>query len=297
MDFRLHVFYTVAKRQSFTKAAAELFITQPAVTKHIRELEDSYKMKFFERKGNQIILTAAGELLLTHSERIFKIYREIDFELSALINQRKGELRLGCSTTLSQYVLPPLLAGFHQKFGELKLRLLNGNTAQIEKLLLANEIDIGITEGRSKNPEIKYTEWLKDELVLVCNSKNPLVKKGLLSSEELKELSFVLREPGSGTLQVIEHALKPLDIKLSQLRVEMQLGSTEGIKTYLQHSNSVAFISIHAVTKELQNNQLYVIDVENLTINRWFYMISLQGREDGLSELFRRYSDQYNLKL
>lgn len=297
MDFRLHVFYTVAKRQSFTKAAAELFITQPAVTKHIRELEDSYKMKFFERKGNQIILTAAGELLLTHSERIFKIYREIDFELSALINQRKGELRLGCSTTLSQYVLPPLLAGFHQKFEELKLRLLNGNTAQIEKLLLANEIDIGITEGRSKNPEIKYTEWLKDELVLVCNSKNPLVKKGVLSSEELKELSFVLREPGSGTLQVIEHALKPLDIKLSQLRVEMQLGSTEGIKNYLQHSNSVAFISIHAVTKELQNNQLYIIDVENLTINRWFYMISLQGREDGLSELFRRYSDQYNLKL
>ena len=297
MDFRLHVFYTVAKRQSFTKAAAELFITQPAVTKHIRELEDSYKMKFFERKGNQIILTAAGELLLTHSERIFKIYREIDFELSALINQRKGELRLGCSTTLSQYVLPPLLAGFHQKFEKLKLRLLNGNTAQIEKLLLANEIDIGITEGRSKNPEIKYTEWLKDELVLVCNSKNPLVKKGVLSSEELKELSFVLREPGSGTLQVIEHALKPLDIKLSQLRVEMQLGSTEGIKNYLQHSNSVAFISIHAVTKELQNNQLYIIDVENLTINRWFYMISLQGREDGLSELFRRYSDQYNLKL
>lgn len=297
MDFRLHVFYTVAKRQSFTKAAAELFITQPAVTKHIRELEDSYKMKFFERKGNQIILTAAGELLLTHSERIFKIYREIDFELSALINQRKGELRLGCSTTLSQYVLPPLLAGFHQKFEELKLRLLNGNTAQIEKLLLTNEIDIGITEGRSKSPEIKYTEWLKDELVLVCNSKNPLVKKGVLSSEELKELSFILRERGSGTLQVIEHALKPLDIKLSQLRVEMQLGSTEGIKTYLQHSDCVAFLSIHAVTKELHNNQLYVIDVENLTINRWFYMISLQGREDGLSELFRRYSDQYNLKL
>lgn len=297
MDFRLHVFYTVAKRQSFTKAAAELFITQPAVTKHIRELEDAYQMKFFDRKGNKIILTAAGELLLAHSERIFKIYREIDFELSTLINQRKGELRLGCSTTLSQYVLPPLLAGFHQKFRELKLRLLNGNTDQIEKLLLANEIDLGITEGRTKNPEIKYTEWLKDELVLVCSSKNPLVKKSILSAEELKELSFVFRERGSGTLQVIEHALKPLNIKLSQLHVEMQLGSTEGIKTYLQHSDCVAFLSIHAVTKELQNNQLYVIDVENLTMNRWFYMISLQGREDGLSELFRRYSDQYNQKL
>lgn len=297
MDFRLHVFYTVAKRQSFTKAAAELFITQPAVTKHIRELEDAYKMKFFDRKGNKIILTPAGELLLSHSERIFKIYREIDFELSTLINQRKGELRLGCSTTLSQYVLPPLLASFHQKFRDLKLHLLNGNTDQIEKLLLTNEIDLGITEGRSKNPEIKYTEWLKDELVLVCNSKNPLVKKGILSAEELKELSFVFRERGSGTLQVIEHALKPLNIKLSQLQVEMQLGSTEGIKTYLQHSNCVAFLSIHAVTKELQNNQLYVVDVENLTMSRWFYMISLQGREDGLSELFRRYADQYNQKL
>ena len=115
MDFRLKVFFTVANRLSFTKAATELFITQPAISKHIQELEEQYKIKLFDRNGSKISLTKAGELLLKHTKNIFEIYREIDFDLSALINQQQGTLRLGASTTISQYVIPPLLARFHQK--------------------------------------------------------------------------------------------------------------------------------------------------------------------------------------
>jgi DNA-binding transcriptional LysR family regulator len=298
MDFRLKVFFTVANRLSFTKAATELFITQPAISKHIQELEEQYKIKLFDRNGSKISLTKAGELLLKHTKNIFEIYREIDFDLSALINKQQGTLRLGASTTISQYIIPPLLARFHQKMQDIKVNLLNGNTEQIESALLNKEIEIGIVEGQSKNQSIKYTKFLKDELVLVCNSKNPLVSKEEITKEDLKTMRFLMREQGSGTLEVIEYALKPFEIKLSQLTIEMQLGSTESIKSYLMNSDCVAYISIHAINKELKNNELTVIDVKNLMIERFFYIITLQGKTDSLSELFiKNIASYYNLKL
>lgn len=298
MDFRLKVFYTVANRLSFTKAATELFITQPAVSKHIQELEEQYKIKLFDRNGSKISLTTGGEILLKHTQNVFEIYREIDFDMSTLINERQGLLRLGASTTISQYIIPPILARFHQKLQDVKVNLLNGNTEQIEKALLNKEIEIGIVEGQSKNQSIRYTEFLKDELVLVCNSKNTLVNQPEVSQEELKTMRFLMREQGSGTLEVIEYALKPFEIKLSQLNIEMQLGSTESIKSYLMNSDCVAFISIHAIEKELKNKELTILDVKDLIIERYFYIITLQGKTNSLSELFiKNISSYYNLKL
>ena len=298
MDFRLKVFYTVANRLSFTKAATELFITQPAVSKHIQELEEQYKIKLFDRNGSKISLTTGGEILLKHTQNVFEIYREIDFDMSTLINERQGLLRLGASTTISQYIIPPILARFHQKLQDVKVNLLNGNTEQIEKALLNKEIEIGIVEGQSKNQSIRYTEFLKDELVLVCNSKNTLVNQSEVSQEDLKTMRFLMREQGSGTLEVIEYALKPFEIKLSQLNIEMQLGSTESIKSYLINSDCVAFISIHAIEKELKNKELTILDVKDLIIERYFYIITLQGKTDSLSELFiKNISSYYNLKL
>lgn len=295
MDFRLKVFYTVANRLSFTKAANELFITQPAISKHIQELEENYKIKLFDRNGSKISLTPAGEVLLEHAKTIFEVYRNIDFDMSTLINQRSGLLRIGASTTISQYIIPPLLARFHQKLQDVKVSLLNGNTEQIESALLKQEIDIGIVEGQSKNKSIKYTEFLKDELVLVCKSSNPLVNLDEVTKVELKKMRFLMREQGSGTLEVIEYELKPFDIKVSELQIEMQLGSTESIKSYLMNSNCVAFISIHAIQKELKNNELAILDIKNLMIERFFYIITLQGKMDSLSDLFiQNISSRYN---
>jgi DNA-binding transcriptional LysR family regulator len=298
MDFRLKVFSAVANRLSFTKAAAELYITQPAVSKHIQELEETYKTKLFERNGSKITLTKAGEILLKHTKDIFEIYREIDFDMSTFINERQGLLRLGASTTISQYIIPPLLARFHQKLQDIKVNLLNGNTEQIESALINKEIEIGIVEGQSRNQSIKYTEFLKDELVLVCSSKNPLANKNEILLEDLQNLRFITRERGSGTLEVIEYALKQFNIKLLELQIEMQLGSTESIKSYLLNSDCVAFMSIHAVGKELKNNELIVLDIEKLTIERYFYIITLHGKSDALTELFiKNMANYYNLKL
>ncbi|MDM1390216.1 MAG: LysR family transcriptional regulator [Myroides sp.] len=296
-DFRLKVFYTVAKRGSFTKAAKELLISQPAVTKHIQEIESTYETKLFVRDGMKIHLTEAGELLYTYAEEIFSIYRNLEFDIHALNAKMDGSLRVGASTTISQYVLPPLLAEFKKKVSDLHLDVVSDNTNTIENLLLNKTIDVGLVEGYSKNPQIKYTDFIKDEIVLVCSSNNPLAKKGIVKPQELRELSFLLRETGSGTLDVVDTTLRESGITLSDLTNEMNFSSTESIKMYLMHSNSVAFLSVHAILKELRYNELCVVDIEGIDISRTFSLIQRQGQESALVELFIRFVRTHNLKL
>jgi len=291
-DFRLKVFYTVAKRLSFTKAADELFISQPAITKHIHELEDEYKAKLFERKGNRISLTQAGQLLFNFVEDVFERYDNVAFEINALDKRKEGMLRLGASTTVSQYIVAPLLAKFRNKFADVQLSLITGNTTYVEKALLDKDIEIGIIEGYSKNTEISYHPYLKDELVLVCSNKHPLANRSELNLDELKTIRFVQREHGSGTLEVIEHAIKKAGINPNELQVEIRLGSTESIKSYLMNAPCMAFISIHAITDELKNSKLKVVDVDGLTIERTFYIITLQGKITGLADLFFHFAQK-----
>ena len=296
-DFRLKVFYTVAKRGSFTKASKELLISQPAVTKHIQEIEASYQTKLFVRDGMKIHLTEAGELLYTYAEEIFSIYRNLEFDIHALNAKMDGSLRVGASTTISQYVLPPLLAEFRKKVNNLHLDVVSDNTNAIENLLLNKTIDVGLVEGYSKNPQIKYIDFIKDEIVLVCSSNNELAKRGSIKPQELKELSFLLRETGSGTLDVVDTTLKEIGITLSDLTNEMNFSSTESIKMYLMHSDSVAFLSVHAILKELRYNELSIVDIEGLDISRTFSLIQRQGQESALVELFIRFVQNHNLKL
>ncbi|MCC9041137.1 LysR family transcriptional regulator [Myroides sp. M-43] len=296
-DFRLKVFYTVAKRGSFTKAAKELLISQPAVTKHIQEIESSYQTKLFVRDGMKIYLTEAGELLYIYAEEIFSIYRNLEFDIHALNAKMDGSLRVGASTTISQYVLPPLLAEFKKKVNDLHLDVVSDNTTVVENLLLTKSIDVGLVEGYSKNPQIKYIDFIKDEIVLVCGSNNELAKKGSIKPQELRNLSFLLRETGSGTLDVVDSSLKEIGITISDLENEMSFSSTESIKMYLMHSHSVAFLSVHAILKELRYNELSIIDIDGLDISRIFSLIQRQGQESALVELFIRFVQNYNLKL
>ncbi len=295
-DFRLQVFNTVAKRLNFTKAAEELFITQPAVTKHIQEIENHFKVKLFERNGTKIKLTPAGETLLQHTDQLFAVYRNLEFELNTFTQQHTGKLRIGASTTVAQYVLPPVLAAFHKKFNDIKVTLTINNTEQVEQALQNNNIDLGIIEGQSKNNLFKYTEFVKDELVLVANINHPLAKKDMIKPEELLKIPLLLREPGSGTLEVLAHALKPVGIKISQLQNEMELGSTESMKLYLLNSNAMAFLSVHSILKELQNKECCIIDVKGLTIERHFYFIQQHGQAEALPDLFMKFARHYNIR-
>ena len=295
-DFRLQVFNTVAKRLSFTKAAEELYITQPAVTKHIHEIENHFKLKLFERNGNKIKLTPAGDTLLQHTEQLFAIYSNLEFELNTFSKRHAGKLRIGASTTVAQYVLPPVLAAFHKKFKDIQVTLTINNTDQIEQALQNKNIDLGVIEGRSKNNLFKYTEFVKDELVLVAANKHPLTKKQFIKPEELLKIPLLLREPGSGTLEVIAHALKPLGIKISDLQTEMQMGSTESMKLYLLNSDAMAFLSIHSILKELENKDCAVIPVKGLSIERHFFFIQPHGEAETLPDVFMKFALRHNFR-
>jgi DNA-binding transcriptional LysR family regulator len=292
-DFRLQVFHTVAKRLNFTRAAEELFISQPAVTRHIQELEQQFKVKLFERNGTRIRLTDAGQRLLQHTEELFAIYRNIEFDMSSLTRRQSGRLYLGGSMTTAPYIIPPILARFHGRYPDVEVSLITGNTQQIEQALGQQEIDLGIVEGHSRHSSISYTEFMKDEIVLVSNPAHPLAKRASIRPEDLTRIPLLLREPGSGTLEVVAHALKGIGIKLSQLNKEMQLNSTEVIKSYLLNAPCMAFLSIHAIEKELQNNECCIIDVKGLHIERNFYFARLQGDTQALPELFMKFALHY----
>jgi len=296
-DFRLKVFHTVARRLNFTKAAEELFITQPAVTKHIHEIEIFYKCKLFERNGTKIKLTKAGEVLLKHTEELFNVYRNIEFDLAAINKNIKGSIKLGASTTVAQYILPKYLALFKQKFSDINIELTAGNTEHIESLLAENKIDVGIVEGQSRRHHIKYTHFIKDEIVLCTGSANKAIKKPAITLNDLQELPLIVREQGSGSLEVVVSALKKVNVKFSQLKIEIVLESSESIKSYLANSNAFAFISVHSILKELKSNELKIVDVKDLNIERYFYFITQQGDSHHLKELFLKFMSSDNFKL
>jgi LysR family transcriptional regulator, transcriptional activator of the cysJI operon len=296
-DFRLKVFYTVARRLNFTKAAEELFITQPAVTKHIHEIETYYKTQLFQRNGTRIKLTPAGIALLEHAEQLFNIYRNMEVDLAAINENVKGAIRIGASTTVAQYVLPKYLASFKQKFPDIKIELTTNNTEHIENALIANKIDFGIIEGQSKRPQLKYATFLKDEMVLCTRTGNPFIKKPSITLASLINLPLLIREQGSGSQEVIAAALKKAGIKVSQLKIEMVLESTESIKAYLSSSDCFAFLSIHSVLKELKSNELTIIDIKELNIERAFYFVKQQGDNQHLTALFMKFISADNFKL
>lgn len=296
-DFRLKVFCSVARNLSFTKASQELYISQPAITKHIQELEMLYQVRLFERMGNKISLTSAGELLLDHSEKILEDYKKLEYEMHLLHNEYAGELKLGASTTISQYVLPPLLARFIEKFPQVTLSLLNGNSREIEVALQEHRIDLGLVEGIIRLPHLKYTSFLEDELVAVVHSKSKWVSLDEISLEELPQIPLVLRERGSGTLDVLEMALQKHNIKLSSLQVEMYLGSTESIKRFLEYADCMGIISVRSISRELYAGLFKIVDIKDFTINREFIFAQNQGLEGGLAQLFMQFASHYKEKL
>ena len=176
LDFRLKVFYAVAQTLNFNRAAEQLNISQPAVTKHIKELEQLYSTSLFDRSRKHIVLTKAGEVLLQHAHLIFEQYQKLEFDLNLLQSKTEGILHIGASTTIAQYVIPAYLAHFHQRFPDIKIELTNGNSLIIEKLLEDKKIELGLVEGAIHHTDLKYVPFLRDEIVLVTRNKNTVLE-------------------------------------------------------------------------------------------------------------------------
>lgn len=170
-DFRLRVFITAAKTLNFTKCAEQLYISQPAVSKHIGELESRYKVQLFERSGSRLALTEAGRVMLEHAERIADGYRRLQYEMDLFTDRLGGELKVGASTTIAQYVLPQVLARFTARFPEVKVSLVSGNSEQVEAALARHDTDLGLVESSARHPGFHYEPFIPDELVLIASTK------------------------------------------------------------------------------------------------------------------------------
>lgn len=292
MDFRLNVFVEVARHLSFTKAARELFISQPAITKHIQELENIYKVQLFNRIGGKISLTPQGEIFLKHANEILAQYKLLANEMELVTEQFSGELKIGASTTIAQYLIAPLLADFIVRFPQVKVSLFTGNSEQIEDALENKKIDIGLVEGSRRSNHLKYSPLAKDELVLVTSSQNPIGES--IAVTDIATLPLVLREVGSGTLEVIEKALLENGIKLSDLNILLHIGTTEGIKNFLKTSkNSYAIVSIISVLEELKNNDLKIVDIVGMEMLREFVFVTMQGGQNTRLERFMSFAAKW----
>lgn len=272
-DFRLKVFITAARTLSFTRTAEQLCISQPAVSKHVGELESRYRVQLFNRRGSRLELTDAGRTLLDAAERILDDYRRMEYEVSLCTRQTEGELRLGASTTVAQYLLPPILARFTARFPGIRISMLSGNSDQIEHALEEHAIDLGIVESMSRRQGLHYTLFAHDELVLITRTGGKYARTESLTADALRHIPLVLREEGSGTLEVIAAALAAAGIRLPQLHVIMRLGTTEGIKSFVRNSDTMAIVSVISVVDCLRSGVLRIVDWEDLTMRRDFSFV------------------------
>jgi DNA-binding transcriptional LysR family regulator len=280
-DFRLRVFAAVAQHLSFTKAGQELFVSQPAVTKHIRELEAQYGQRLLERRGNRIALTDAGRMVQAHAETVAAAQQQLEEQLLSLREptEAAGRLRLGASTTLCQYILPGLLPLFQTRYPQVQLSLRNTNSEHVAEALLKGELDLGFVEGRTKNRDLHYEHLLPDELVAVRRATPGSPPPVPLSLHEALTHSLVLRERGSGTLEILEHALRAHQLKLNGLAVAMYLDNTEAIKRYLAASPAtLGFVSRRALDHELAVGVLEIVPIKELSLLRQFDALWVQGQ-------------------
>lgn len=287
MKTKLHIFKVVAEQLSFTKASELLFISQPAVSKTIKNLEESYKSNFFIRKRNSIVLTEDGSIFLAYVNRVLAIYKEMDQHFLEASNAIPQHIHFGVSTTAANYILPKLLAKFQHQFPQVHFEIKSGNSEEIERLILEEHLNFGITEGKNSNRQLFFKKFIKDEIVLVTNAKNATLKGNAISKSQLQELPIVEREKGSGTRDIIYETLKANNIK--DLNIILHLNSTEAIKNYLYHSNSYALISINAVSEDLMANKLKIIDIKDVSMERWFYFVSRMGFHSATMEFFEKF--------
>jgi len=295
MDYRDEVFISVAVNLSFSKAAKDLFISQPAVTKHVKELERKMNVALFDRKGNKIFLTKAGKLCYRSLVKIRQAYRDMEFDIGLLENSFKGELRIGASSTISQYLIPKLIAAFHRKYPKIKIDLFNGNSFQMEQKLLNNEIDLAFVENASSQGDLIYHNFIEDEIVVVTGVNSVFAKQKILSLETIQEIPMVLREKGSGTLEVIENSFLQKGVDLENLNIFIHLGSTESIKNFLCDFDGIALVSEKSIEKELALKNIQIIKIKDLSIIRKFRWVFRKGPDLVGANLFTEFISEYNL--
>lgn len=261
-DRRLQVFHAVARLLSFTKAAEVLHMTQPAVTFQIRQLEDQFDTRLFDRTHNRVSLTEAGKVVFEYSERIFELYGEMENAIREMTNDISGSLTIGASTTISEYMLPSLLGEFNAQNPDIRLKLRVSNTEGIVSMVENNVIDLGVVEGLVSNKNLLVEVCREDELVLIIPKDHALADKESVKLKDLMQFPFICREEGSGTREVILDYMYSQGMDKHALNNCLELGSPEAVKGAVEAGMGVSIVSSASISKEIKLGSLLAIPLD-----------------------------------
>jgi DNA-binding transcriptional LysR family regulator len=258
-DRRLQVFHAVAKHLSFTKAAEAVCMTQPAVTFQVRQLEEHFNTRLFDRTQGRITLTPAGQVALQYAERILALSAELDSRLREITGQEAGPLLVGASTTIAEYLLPGILGEFKARHPGVVPRLFVANSEAVQERVAARSLDLGFIEGDSHLPSLASDVCCEDELQVVCAPSHGLARQKVAAPRSLMEHAYVSREPGSGTRQVIDNFLVKVGLGPDSLQVVMEASSPEALKGMVATGLGFTIMSRATVAKEVRLGELVAI--------------------------------------
>jgi DNA-binding transcriptional LysR family regulator len=279
MSLNLHhlrLFTAVVEHGGFTRAASVLRLSQPAISKSLAELERQVGMPLIDRTGRAGRLTDAGRSLYERAREIFGAERAAERELRELRGLERGRLRVGASTTIATYMLPGLLGKYHVAFPRIDIRASSANTRSIARMLLEWRVDVALVEGPIEDTRFDVVPWKRDELVVIAHPTHRFAAKGRsVAAAEMAAETFIVREPGSGTREVVRRALADRGISL---RRTMRVGGTEVIKQAVAAGLGLAIVSRAAAADQLALGRLATVRVEGLAIERQLSRLRLRGR-------------------
>ena len=261
-DRRLQVFYTVAKQLSFTKAADVLYMTQPAVTFQVKQLEEHFNTRLFERSHGKISMTPVGDLVLGYAERILDLTAEMEARVGELTGQVTGPLMIGASTTIAEYLLPRILGEFKERFPQVQARLTVANSETVAAKVGDHSLDVGLIEAPSHNPNLTTLACCEDELVMICSPNHALASRSSVDARDIADQPYVSREHGSGTREVVDDFFKRAGILPDDLNIAMELGSPEAIKGAVEAGLGIAIVSRATILKEVKLGDLVAVPLE-----------------------------------
>jgi DNA-binding transcriptional LysR family regulator len=271
--YRLQIFRTVAKHLSYSKAADELFISQPAVSKHVHLLEQELGEKLLMRSGRALQLTDAGRLAFDCAQRLEALAEELELALRELRDLERGTLRLAASETPGHYLLPESLSRFHHRHPGVRLTLDVSNSSTVVERVLRREVDLGFV-GKSKLPAgLQVLPLVEDEIVLIASPAHPFGTRGKVSLQAIASAPIVMREPGSGTRAEVEDALARHGLAPSLF---LELRGTEAVRQAVLANLGVAFLSRQAVAREVATGELRVVQIEGFALWRRISALSLK---------------------
>ncbi len=291
MDARqLEIFVKGAELGSFSRAAEALFLTQPTVSERIRGLEEELGVRLLDRLGRGAAPTKGGQLLLGYARRILELHREARQAVDQFQGRMSGELVIAASTIPGEYVLPAFIGRFKEKYPDISISLLIGDTQRVVEWVLEGRGELAVAGAQIDQRSLEYRELMPDELVLVVAAAHPWHGKKTATLEEVRAEPLIVRERGSGSRYALERALAEVGLDLSDFRVVGEMGSTQAIKQAVKVGVGISLISKRAVAEECQHGTLHCVKVKDLRFSRAFYLVTSTTRSRSpLAEAFRAF--------